>query len=109
MNIKKNLLVILLFLLTNNYSFLSYAFTTSQGKFIVDGVVKKLAPGMSKKKVEYILGSPNIIDPFFKSQWYYIFQYYSKDKLKRKNLTLLFVDDRLVKITGNYKVFYLKS
>jgi outer membrane protein assembly factor BamE len=102
MSVKKKILLILFFILGNFNIYFSYSLSVQQGKFFLDHSVERIKPGMNKEKIEYILGSPDVIDPFFKHQWNYIFQYYHEGNLTQKSLILLFFDDRLVKISGNY-------
>lgn len=95
---KKNklLLSFLLFLntvmLSNCCIFTPYSISIEQGKIISKVLTKNIYPGMNKQQVIYLLGSPDIIDPFTKEQWNYI--YFVKGGIdkntQQKKLVLVF-------------------
>lgn len=75
-----------------------------QGKVISAKMVDQLKPGMTESQVSYILGSPDIQDPFHRSAWNYIytFQRTSFSPREEKKLIIEFKDNKLVQISGDY-------
>ncbi|KXS37356.1 MAG: small protein A [Halomonadaceae bacterium T82-2] len=68
-----------------------------QGNLITQEMLAQLKPGMTRKQVQYVMGSPLLETPFSASQWDYVFlldKAYGGKVYKR--LTLTFADDRLV-------------
>ena len=73
-----------------------------QGNLITSKEVNQLTPGMSKREVRYVLGTPLIVDPFHQNRWDY---YYSLDlgyeEVARRRVTIVFEEDKLVRIEGD--------
>lgn len=44
-----------------------------QGVVITPAQVQELQVGMSQDQVTYILGTPNLVDPYHPDTWYYIY------------------------------------
>ena len=66
-------------------------------------MLDKLDIGMSKRQVEYILGTPLVVDTFEPDQWHYI--YYLRlgnGKKLQKALKVSFVNDKLTTIDSDY-------
>ena len=109
MNKKNKLLLSLLvflstLLLSSCCIFAPYSISIEQGKIISQVLTKNIHPGMNKEQVIYLLGSPDIIDPFTKEQWNYV--YFVKGGIDQstyqKKLILVFDDDnKLKKIRKN--------
>lgn len=81
----------------------SYQPTIVQGNQISNNALAQISLDMSKEEVQTILGNPLIKDPFTKDRWDY---YYSTGKLSSKDIskrvvTLQFVDNRLLTISGD--------
>ena len=81
-----------------------YTPAIQQGKIIDNNIMQQLKPGMSKTQVEYLLGSPDIINPLSVEQWNYIYTYQSSFHAPRseKKLILTFKDDKLTTVSGDY-------
>ena len=72
-----------------------------QGNIIKDDMLEQLIPGISKRQVRFIMGTPLIQDPFHKDRWDYVFTMQPGDKRKiteYRRVTVYFKDDKLVKI-----------
>ncbi|MHB8258199.1 MAG: outer membrane protein assembly factor BamE [Acidiferrobacterales bacterium] len=71
--------------------FSEFRISVPQGNIITPHAIAQLKPGMTKRQVRFVLGSPLIRDPFNRDRWDY---YYSLGKLGRKpthhRLTLFF-------------------
>lgn len=75
-----------------------------QGNVITQEMVDQLKPGMSKRQVKFTLGSPMIADTFHQDRWDYLYRMApGKGPVEQKHITLLFKDDALVSINGDYR------
>ncbi len=80
-----------------------YKMPVQQGNILVQEDVDNIKPGMSKRQIAIILGTPAIADPFNQNRWDYINTYKLKGEANVvKRLTLFFDDNKLVKTEGNY-------
>jgi outer membrane protein assembly factor BamE len=72
-----------------------------QGNVVTQDMVDQLKTGMNRSQVQFIMGTPLVIDTFHQQRWDYI--YYFKpgygDATEQK-VTLLFDNDTLTGITG---------
>lgn len=93
----------LAFVLTSGCS-LIYKQTVPQGNLLEQAQVDLLEPGMTKRQVALILGTPAVQSPFHQDRWDYIYSYQSDDQPRQvKNLTLAFTDSQLARIEGDFK------
>ena len=72
-----------------------------QGNVLNDAAIENLKIGMNKGQVRFILGTPLIQDPFHAERWDYIYLLKPGKpgaKTERKQVTVYFEDDVLVKI-----------
>jgi len=72
-----------------------------QGNIIKDEQVAKLKPGISKRQVRFIMGTPLIEDPFHVNRWDYVFTMQPGTERKvteYQRVTVYFEDDKLSKI-----------
>ncbi len=79
-----------------------YRMDISQGNRIAPELVSQLQIGMSRKQVEFLLGSPAIVDPFRPDQWHYVY-YHKRGKtgeIEKRTMILRFQDDQLSAIEG---------
>ena len=81
-----------------------YKLEIQQGNIIEQSMVDQLRPGMNKRQVVYIMGSPMLDDVFHKNRWDYL--YYEKpdgeDKVQ-KQLSLYFENDQIVGVQGDFR------
>ena len=81
----------------------TYKNPIQQGNILKQTEVDEVKPGMNKRQVILILGTPAIRDPFSQDRWDYINTMKVKGKTnKPRRLTLYFKDDKLTKTEGNY-------
>lgn len=81
-----------------------YRQTIHQGNLLDQADVDTLKPGMSKRQVALVLGTPSVQSPFDQDRWDYIYSY----KVGRKSpvikkLSLNFTDGQLAAIEGDFK------
>lgn len=82
---------------------LVYRVDTQQGNLFGQTAVESLKPGMSKRQVLLVMGSPALVSPFDQDRWDYVSTVRrGRNKMETKDLTLYFKDDALVKIDGDY-------
>lgn len=82
--------------------FKPHKINVQQGNIITAEMVSQLEPGLTKNQVEYILGTPLIVDTFTPDTWYYHYtlRLGSGGTLFR-SLKLNFVDDKLAEYISN--------
>jgi len=81
-----------------------YKQAVQQGNLLEDDQVDALKPGMTKRQVSLVLGSPAIASPFHENRWDYVSSYKDSDgKVDQKRLTVIFEDNVLVRIEGDYE------
>ena len=80
-----------------------YRMEIQQGNMVNQEMISKLAPGMTKDQVRFILGSPLIIDPFRVDRWDYIFlrQPENKSQVEKRRVVVYFENDKLSRIEGD--------
>lgn len=82
---------------------LIYKVDVPQGNLVEKQMVETLKPGMTRRQVALIMGTPSVQDPFHQARWDYVASYQRRGgKIEVKNLTLYFDDNVLAKIEGNY-------
>ncbi len=80
-----------------------YRIDVEQGNIVDQEMADQLQPGMSKRQVRFILGTPLIEDPFNQSRWDY--KYSRRNGLKVLDeavLTVVFEQDALTEVRGDY-------
>lgn len=82
---------------------LIYKVDVHQGNLLDEASVKQLEPGLNKRQVHALLGSPMVADPFHQSRWDYIATVSRRGRDPEiKNLVLTFDGDALATIEGDY-------
>ncbi len=90
-------------LLTLSGCGLVYRLDTQQGNLFDKDQVESLQPGMSKRQVLLVMGSPAIISPFEQDRWDYVSSIRrGRNKMDTRDLTLFFENGSLTKIEGDY-------
>ena len=75
-----------------------------QGNVVTQNMLARLEVGMNKEKVQFIMGTPIIIDTFNNHRWDYVFTYdRRREFLSKRTITLYFEGDSLSVIKGNVK------
>jgi|GEM_PF-741144 outer membrane protein assembly factor BamE len=73
-----------------------------QGNVITQDMLARLRPKMDKKKVQFIMGTPIILDTFNDHRWDYLYTYeHGGGHTDRRHVTLIFVDDLLDRVEGD--------
>ena len=80
-----------------------YKLDIPQGNLVDKAQVETLKPGMTRRQVSLIMGTPSIQDPFHQNRWDYAASYQQRGgDIEIKSLTLYFDDNVLAKMEGNY-------
>ena len=80
-----------------------YRMDIPQGNRIDPALVEQLEIGMSRNQVEFLLGTPAIVDSYHPDQWHYIFYLKTGDdgNITKSLMTLTFTGDLLSSIDGD--------
>jgi outer membrane protein assembly factor BamE len=80
-----------------------YKLDVQQGNLFNKTQVETLKPGMSKRQVLLVMGSPSIISPFNQNRWDYVSSIKrGRGKMASKDLVLFFENEALARIEGDY-------
>jgi len=80
-----------------------YKIDVEQGNIVTQEIADKLKPGMSRRQVRFILGTPLVEDTFNQSRWDYPYvKRNGTDVLDKSSLTVFFEGDALSNVTGDY-------
>ena len=79
-----------------------YRIDIQQGSIVDNEMLARLKPGMDKNQVQFIMGTPPLVDPFHTHRWEYVYTF-SKGGRQReqRHITLHFEDDKLAYIDGD--------
>jgi outer membrane protein assembly factor BamE len=81
-----------------------YKINVRQGNLVTQEMIDQLRPGMDKRQVTFILGTPLLVDPFHKNRWDYFYDLKLAGKQNTKErVTVIFDDDRLISLKGDFK------
>ena len=83
---------------------LIYRPTIQQGNVVTQEQVNQLEPGMTKRQVRFLLGTPMLTDIFHANRWDYTYTLGAGSKpSEQSQVTVFFEDDRLTRITGDLR------
>ncbi|WP_052808047.1 outer membrane protein assembly factor BamE [Methyloterricola oryzae] len=87
-----------------------YTQDINQGNIISQEMVDQLRPGMNKRQVTFIMGTPLLHDPFHDERWDYIYSNEPGGEPRvQKRITLVFKDDELAGLQGDFRPGNLPS
>ncbi len=79
-----------------------YRINVEQGNIVTQEMVDQLKPGMSRRQVRYILGTPLVNDTFNQNRWDYTYVLRNgRQIIEQSTLTVFFEGDNLVRIEGD--------
>ncbi len=81
-----------------------YRLDIQQGNVITEEGLDQIQLGMERRKVQFILGTPLLTDPFNQDRWDYLYSLKKGggDRVQR-HVSLFFENDRLVRIEGDVR------
>lgn len=75
-----------------------------QGNVVSQEQVNELKPGMTKRQVKFLLGTPMLTDVFHANRWDYAYTFgEGSTPTDMRRVTVYFEDDRLVRIAGDLR------
>ena len=78
-----------------------YRINVEQGNVVTEEMVEQLRPGLNRRQVRYIMGTPLIEDSFHSDRWDYRYLLRNgNDTITETQLTLWFEGDELVRAEG---------
>jgi outer membrane protein assembly factor BamE len=78
-----------------------YRINVEQGNVVTEEMVVQLRPGLNRRQVRYIMGTPLIEDSFHEDRWDYRYMLRNgNEMLSETQLTLWFEGDELVRVEG---------
>ncbi|MCR9106014.1 MAG: outer membrane protein assembly factor BamE [Gammaproteobacteria bacterium] len=79
-----------------------YKIDVEQGNIVTNEALDQLKPGMSRRQVRFILGTPLVEDAFNQNRWDYPYvKRNGQDILEQSSLTVVFEGDSLVEVRGD--------
>ena len=80
-----------------------YKIGIPQGNVITQDMVDQLRPGMTKRQVIFIMGTPLVRDPYHQDRWDYIYSYQPGGGVRgQEKVSIFFVNDEMVRFTGDF-------
>ncbi len=81
----------------------TYKLDIQQGNVVTQEQLDQITPGMTKREVRYVLGTPLIVDPFRDDRWdyYYSLKAGPARQVNHRRVIIVFDGDTLVNIQGD--------
>ena len=80
-----------------------YKIGIAQGNIITQEMVDQLRPGMTKRQVIFVMGTPLVRDPYHQDRWDYIYNFQPGGGIRgQERVSVFFMDDELVSFTGDF-------
>ena len=75
-----------------------------QGNIVDQEMIDKLRPGMSMAQVQFVLGTPLVVDTFNQKRWDYFYSRISSAGIQTEERVTIYFDaeGNLVRMTGDY-------
>ena len=81
-----------------------YKMTVQQGNILTEEMVDALELGMTKRQVNFVLGTPPLVSFFHANRWDYTYTIKrGHQPMEQRDLTLYFENDQLVRIEGDLR------
>ena len=80
-----------------------YKISIPQGNIITQEMIDQLRPGMTKRQVIFVMGTPLVRDPFHQDRWDYVYNFMPGGGVRgQERVTVFFEEDQLVRFTGDF-------
>ena len=80
-----------------------YRIDVEQGNIVTQDMAEQLKPGMSRRQVRFILGTPLVEDTFHENRWDYLYvKRNGLEVLSESHLTVIFDGDTLTEVRGDH-------
>ena len=81
-----------------------YRIDIPQGNIITQEMVDQLRPGLTKRQVNFIMGTPLIRDTFDQDRWDYVYSFQpGGGERAQERLTVYFANGELTHFTGDFQ------
>ena len=81
-----------------------YKVDVDQGNIISQEMIDQLRPDMTEQQVQFILGTPLLIDVFHQNRWDYLYsQQPGGEARTQSRISLFFKDDHLIGVQGDFR------
>jgi len=81
-----------------------YKISIPQGNIITQEMVDQLRPGMTKRQVIFVMGTPLVRDPYHQDRWDYVYNFQpGGGERGQERLSVLFENDQLVSLSGDFE------
>jgi outer membrane protein assembly factor BamE len=82
----------------------TYRIPIQQGNVLDQERVNQLQPGMAKRQVRHLMGTPMLVDPFHQDRWDYVYTFRPpRGDTEERRVSLFFENDQLARIEGDLK------
>ena len=80
-----------------------YKIAIPQGNIITQEMIDQLRPGMTRRQVIFVMGTPLVRDPFHQDRWDYVYNFQPGGGIRgQERLSVFFVEDALTNFTGDF-------
>jgi len=80
-----------------------YKIPIAQGNIITQEMIDQLEPGMTRRQVIFVMGSPLVRDPYDQDRWDYVFNFQPGGGVRgQERVTLYFENDLLSRFEGDF-------
>lgn len=80
-----------------------YKISIPQGNIITQEMVDQLRPGMTKRQVIFVMGTPLVRDPFHQDRWDYVYNFMPGGGVRgQERVSVFFEEDALINFTGDF-------
>lgn len=81
-----------------------YKIPIAQGNIITQEMIDQLEPGMTRRQVIFVMGTPLVRDPYQQDRWDYVFNFQPGGGVRgQERVTLRFENDLLVNLNGDFE------
>ena len=81
-----------------------YKISIPQGNIITQDMVDQLRPGMTKRQVIFVMGTPLVRDPYHQDRWDYVYNFQpGGGERGQERLSVVFEYDQLVSLSGDFE------
>lgn len=81
-----------------------YKIPIAQGNIITQEMIDQLEPGMTRRQVVFVMGTPLVRDPYHQDRWDYVFNYQpGGGERGQERMTLFFENDLLSRFEGDFE------
>jgi outer membrane protein assembly factor BamE len=81
-----------------------YKIPIAQGNIITQEMIDKLEPGMTRRQVIFVMGTPLVRDPYNQDRWDYVFNFQpGGGERGQERVTLYFENELLSRLVGDFE------